>query len=228
MKEHVAESAPPSTNLTSNEIPELAEIFDLLAQFDHEDKIRGMKKVLLIHGFQGEPNGGWRPWLMAELSQRGIYACALAMPTPNNPVPKEWVEEIRRHVENSPRDQFYLVGHSLGSPAILRFLESTKAKNVKGAVLVSSPVYKTQKKKVAEFLKKPFDFKNIKSRVKNILVIHGDNDPAVSVEQGEYLADQLKGKLVIIEKGGHLNGSSGWYKLPQALEGLVEMMEMDK
>lgn len=162
---------------------------------------------------------------MVELSQKGIYACALAMPTPNNPVPSEWVEEIERHVKSNPRDQIYLVGHSLGSPAILRFLEKTRAKNIKGAVFVSSPVYKTQKKKVAEFLKKPFDFKLIKSKVKNILVIHGDNDPAVSVEQGEYLAKQLKGKIIIIEKGGHLNGSSGWYKLPQCLDGLLKMVD---
>lgn len=184
-----------------------------------------MKKVFLIHGFQGEPNGGWRPWLMAELSQKGIYACALPMPTPNNPLPKEWVNEIKRSVEASPRDQIYLVGHSLGSPAILRFLETTKVKNIKGIVLVSSPVYKTQKKKVAEFLKKPFDFKLIKSKVKSILVIHGDNDPAVSFEQGKYLAEQLKGELITIEKGGHLNGSSGWYKLPQAFDGLMKMID---
>ena len=183
-----------------------------------------MKKVFLIHGFQGEPNGGWRPWLMGELSQKGIYACALPMPTPNSPLPEEWVEEIRRCVETSPRDQIYLVGHSLGSPAILRFLETTKAKNIKGIVLVSSPVYKTKKKKVAEFLKKPFDFKLIKSKVKSILVIHGDNDPAVSVEQGMFLAKELKGKLVLIENGEHLNGSAGWYKLPEALEGIIEMI----
>ncbi len=163
---------------------------------------------------------------MAELSQRGIYACALAMPTPNNPISTKWIKEIERHVGSSSRDQIYLVGHSLGSPAILRFLEKTKVKNIKGVVFVSSPVYKTQNKKVARFLKKPFDFKLINSKVKNILVIHGDNDPAVSVDQGEYLARQLRGKFVIIKKGGHLNGSAGWYKLPQCLEGLLKMMKM--
>ncbi|HEU0080504.1 MAG TPA: alpha/beta hydrolase [Candidatus Paceibacterota bacterium] len=70
-----------------------------------------MKKVFLIHGFQGEPNGGWRPWMMAELQKEGVYACALSMPTLNNPIPAEWVEEISRHVERNKRDQIYLIGH---------------------------------------------------------------------------------------------------------------------
>jgi hypothetical protein len=183
-----------------------------------------MKKVFLVHGFEGSPNGGWRPWLMVELEKQGVYSCALAMPSPSNPVPSEWVEEIKRHVESNPRDQIYLVGHSLGSPAILRFLESTNAKNVKGVVLVSSPAYKTKKKKVAIFLEKPFNFKIIKSKTKSFLIIHGDNDQSVSLDQGKYLAKELRGKLVVIRKGGHLNGSAGWYKLPQCFKGLMDMM----
>jgi uncharacterized protein len=154
---------------------------------------------------------------MSELGERGIYACALAMPSPGSPVPGEWVSEIARHVESSPRDQIYLVGHSLGSPAILRFLEKTESKNIKGVVLVSSPAYKTTKKKVATFLHKPIDFQAIKSRAKKFAIIHGDNDMSVSVEQGEYLAEELKAELIIVPKGGHLNGSSGWRKLPQCL-----------
>lgn len=184
-----------------------------------------MKKVFIIHGFQGSPNGGWRPWLMGELERKGIYACSLAMPDPNNPVPKDWIEEIARHVKRNNRDQIYLIGHSLGVPAILRFLENTSQKNVKGIILVSGPVYKTTKKKVAEFLKKPFDFKKIKSKVKSVAVIHGDNDRSVSVEQGEVIAKELKASLTVIKNGGHLNGSSGWTTLPQCLEALNKMVK---
>lgn len=152
-----------------------------------------MKKVFIVHGFQGSPNGGWRPWLMGELEKQNIYSCALSMPNPNNPIPVEWVEEISRHVENNKRDQVYLIGHSLGVPAILRYIENTQAKNIKGIVLVAGPIFKTTKRKVAEFLKKPFDFEKIKKGVKKIVVIHGDNDRSVSMEQGEMLAKKLKG-----------------------------------
>lgn len=184
-----------------------------------------MIKVFMIHGFEGSPNGGWRPWLMAELEKQDIYACALPMPTPNNPKWREWVEEIARHVDGNKRDRIYLVGHSLGVPAILRFLENTSAKNVVGAVLVSGPIYKTSKKKVANFLTKPWDFKKIKSKAKHFVVIHGDDDRMVSFEQGEFLAKQLDARLIAIKKGGHLNGSSGWTSLPHALKALNKMFK---
>jgi len=73
-----------------------------------------MKKVFIIHGLGGNPNGGWRPWLMAELEKQEIYACALSMPTSENPICKEWVDEISRHIERNSGDDIYLVGHFLG------------------------------------------------------------------------------------------------------------------
>lgn len=161
---------------------------------------------------------------MSELEKLNIYACALAMPNPNNPVPSEWIKEISRHIEANRRDQIYLIGHSLGVPAILRYIENTKAKNIKGIILVSGPVFKTTKRKVVQFLKKPFNFKVIKSKVNKIIVIHGDNDRNVSVDQGETLAKELNGKLIIIKNGGHLNGSSGWNTLPQCLDELNKML----
>ncbi len=72
-----------------------------------------MKKVFIIHGFEGSPNGGWRPWIMAELEKKDIYACALSMPDPENPLCSEWVAEIQRHVQRNKGDEIYLVGHSL-------------------------------------------------------------------------------------------------------------------
>jgi predicted alpha/beta hydrolase family esterase len=48
-----------------------------------------MKKVFIIHGFEGSPNGAWRPWLMAELEKEDMYCCALAMPSPDAPLCNE-------------------------------------------------------------------------------------------------------------------------------------------
>lgn len=50
---------------------------------------------------------------MAELEKREIYACALPMPTPENPICAEWVHEIERQVIQTQEDDIYLVGHSL-------------------------------------------------------------------------------------------------------------------
>lgn len=182
-----------------------------------------MKEVFIVHGLHGWPNGGWRVWLMGELDKKEIYACALSMPKTDNPVCEEWIEEIARVVEENKNNEIYLVGHSLGSTAILRFLESTDAKNINGVVLVSGPIKPTGKGSLNDFLDKPFDFAKIKKVTENFLVIHGDNDPIVPFEHAEILSKELGSELVVIKNGGHLNGSAGWKTLPQVLVGLEKM-----
>lgn len=185
-----------------------------------------MKKVFIIHGLDGTPNGGWRPWLMGELQKVDIYACALPMPKHGAPILTEWLEEIARHVEHNQEDEIYLVGHSLGVPAILKYLESMKESvQVSGAVLVSGPAEKTTNEKVAHFLNTPIDFEKIHSRVTKFAVIHGDDDPVVPIKNGGFLAEKLHCDLVIIHQGKHLNGSAGFYQLPECLTALQEMFK---
>lgn len=184
-----------------------------------------MKKVLIIHGFQGSPNGGWRPWLMRELEKQDIYACALPMPNPGQPILSEWLEEISRQVDKNNQDEIYLVGHSLGVPAILHFLESYHGKNVKGIVLVSGPIEKIKNKSIEGFLQKKFDFQDIKTKVEKSVVIHGDNDPNVPLQHAEILSQELDSELIIIKNGGHLNGSSGFTELNECLQALNKIMK---
>jgi predicted alpha/beta hydrolase family esterase len=187
-----------------------------------------MKKVFMIHGFLGKPNGGWRPWLMEELAKNDIYACALPMPTPDCPIKDEWIKTIKDGVKN-PNEEIFLIGHSLGVPAILHYLETLNIDNkIGGVVLVSGPVFKIGKKEyeqVDTFLDKQFDFNHIKNVCNNFTIIHGDNDANVSVSDAEFLKDKLNCNLILIHNGGHLNGSAGFFKLQEALETLLKMIK---
>ena len=184
-----------------------------------------MKKVFIVHGLEGSPNGGWRPWLMGELEKHDIYACALSMPGDENPLCEEWIEEIARHVERSKNDEIYLVGHSLGVPAILRFLEKTEVK-ISGVVLVSGPYEMTDNEKVNRFMEGGFDFENIKKKAGKFVVIHGDKDDIVPFGDAEILTKELRAELIVIPGGRHLNGGSGCFSLPQCLDALLKMMQI--
>jgi len=95
--------------------------------------------------------------------------CALAMPNPEEPICSEWVNEISRHIKRSEEGEIFLVGHSLGGPAILRYLESMPAGAViGGAILVSSPSEKNDNRKVDSFLGRPSDYKKIKTKAKKV------------------------------------------------------------
>lgn len=184
-----------------------------------------MKKVFIIHGFEGTPNGGWKPWLMDKLAQENIWACALAMPTPSNPSKDEWVKEIARSVGEA-NDEIFLVGHSLGAPAVLRYLETLpEGKTIGGTVLVAGPCEKNDNRKLDNFLETPFNYEYIKSKLKKCSIIHGDDDPYVPLSNGKIIAKELDGELIIIPNGKHLNHEFGWFEFPQALEVLLKMIQ---
>ncbi len=185
-----------------------------------------MKKVFIIHGFNGKPNSGWAPWLMGELSKNDIYACALPMPAPDMPEKSEWIKTINVAVP-IPTEEIFLVGHSLGVPTILHYLEGLDQNTkIGGALLVSGPYTQIEKEsyeKVNSFIDMPFNFKLIKNVCKNFTIIHGDNDPNVPFSDAEYYSAKLNCNLISIPNGGHLRGGEGWYELPQALEALLKM-----
>ena len=180
-----------------------------------------MKKVFIAHGFEGEPNGGWRPFIMRELAKHDIYACALSMPTPAAPVLSEWVAEIARHVDRNPDDEIILVGHSLGGAAILHYLQLASARAVTASVFVSTPCTSTDNAAIVEFLEGSFDWAAILTKSGHVSVIHGDNDPWVALSDAETITRELNGALTVIPNGKHLNGSSGCFELPELLSALL-------
>lgn len=182
-----------------------------------------MKKVFIIHGLQGSPNGGWRPWLMAELEKMDVYACALAMPDPDKPVCDDWVGELARHIEPDGSDDIYLVGHSLGVPAILHYLEGSTP--IAGSVLVSGPCKSLDVEEIEGFLGNKFDYEAIRKNCSQFAVIHGDNDHLVPLLHARELTRELGAELTWVKNGGHLNGGSGWNALPQCLEALEKMFK---
>ena len=187
-----------------------------------------MKKVFIIHGFNGKPNSGWRPWLMRELAKKDIYACALPMPKPDAPNKEEWIDTISRAVGDQ-KEETFLVGHSLGVPTILRYLETLDIDTkIGGVVLVSGPVFEIDKKgyeHVNNFLNLPFDFEHIKNTCNKFIVIHGANDKVVSFSDAEFLSEKLSCDLISVPNGGHLADFEGFYELPEARDYLLKMIK---
>jgi len=186
-----------------------------------------MKKVFIVHGFGGIPNGGWRPWLMGELAKKDIYASALPMPNPEAPKKEEWIKTIVDAVKQ-PNEEIFLVGHSLGVPAILRYLETLSVgQKIGGAVLVSGPLFIIQKNGyecVNKFLENSFDFEHLKNVCNNFVVVHGSDDQMVSFNDAEQISKNLTCELVSVPEGKHLNVSAGFYEVPQILSSLEKII----
>src|SRR3989344_4974424 len=100
-----------------------------------------MRKVFLIHGFEGRPDNHWFPWLTLELKANGFDVSAPQMPHPMQPKLNEWLAFLKKYV-GKPNRETYFVGHSLGCITITRYLAELSPKQsanlrIGGAVLVA-------------------------------------------------------------------------------------------
>ncbi len=186
----------------------------------------GKQRVFIIHGWEATPYSNWFPWLAKELKNRGFEVVAPQMPNANYPKQAEWLEYLQEIVGQAD-EQTFLVGHSLGVIAILRYLEALPLKQqVGGAVLVagfSEFIEFEGSEEISNFFTKPLDYQKVKKSAKQFVVISSDDDPFVPIEGGEIMRDKLGAKLIVMSGCGHLNAGNGFFELPEALEALLIM-----
>ncbi len=193
-----------------------------------------MKKVFIVHGFCGIPNGGWFPWLMKELAKQNVFACSLPMPNANDSDVSEWIKTIKNCV-GRPSDEILLLGHSLGVLAILRYLESLSSQDSIGGVLLVSCFIgsldtenpRSEFRMIDSFVVPPINFERIRNIPKQSFVLHGSNDPIVPFTHAEKISKGMRCKLIKIEGGDHFSQRTEpvCYELPEALKILEQMIK---
>lgn len=186
------------------------------------------KRVIIIHGYHGNPNKNWFPWLKAELERRDFEVLVPAMPIADVPQLKVWLPTLQE-LAGVPDQNTYLVGHSLGCITILRYLESlAEGQQVGGAVLVagfSQPIHLTE---LNNYFETPLDYQKCRQAALAITCINSDNDHHVPLEQAKIMRDQLGAKLVVVENGGHLNEKAGFTELPIVLQELLDIANLSR
>jgi len=180
-----------------------------------------MKKVYLIHGWNGFPNNHWFPWLKKELEKLNFKVESLEMPNSKHPKLKEWLNHLNKSIE--PNKDTYLVGHSLGCITIVRYLESLPENvKIKGCIFVAGFSFLNYKE-IKEFYEKNPDINKIKRHCKNFVNIYSDNDEDISIEQSESFANLIKAKKVLEKEKGHFCLNDSVDKLPSVLNTIKVM-----
>lgn len=82
-----------------------------------------MKKVYLVHCWDGTSNDGWYPWIEKQLNSDNLEVIKFDMPNTANPNIDEWVSTLNSKVEFLNKDT-YFIGHSIGCQTIMRYLET--------------------------------------------------------------------------------------------------------
>lgn len=183
------------------------------------------KRLIVVHGYTGSPDENWFPWLKKAGQDMGFTVHIPAMPDPNNPKLAAWLKTLSDVI--GPLDEnTYLVGHSLGCAAILRYVEQLPPAQVcAGAVLVAGFAGPLQLSNVNNFVEGTWDDAIIRAHFAAITLISSDNDPYIPFELAESMRDRLRAKLVVIPNGSHLNEGAGYTELPEVLTELDRLVK---
>lgn len=183
--------------------------------------------IFIFHGTEGCPEENWFPWLKEKLETQGCRVFVPQFPSP--PVVPAKIEEwfdVLKNYEQHIDENTIIIGHSLGGIFTLRVLEKLQHK-IKASVFVGTPIgvkpilnYDRDN----SFSGFNFEWENIKNKAEQFFVYQSDNDPYVSLENGEELAKKLGVKLTFIRNAGHFNKKAGYISFSDLLEKITPLI----
>lgn len=186
-----------------------------------------MPYIYLIHGWSGNSNNAWFPWLKEKLLENNFKVTVPEMPDADSPKIETWIEKIKE-VCPSPNENTLFIGHSIGCQAIMRFVE--KLGKPIGKIILVAPFFnlnhlQTEEEKVIAkpWLESPIDFKKIKNNTKEIVAIFSDNDPDVDLSEKDLFEKNLNAKIVIEHNKGHFSDDAGIIELPSVLKFILKI-----
>ena len=188
-----------------------------------------MNHAIIIHGWGADSSSNWFPWLKKELEKKDLKVDVPDFPNTQNPQLSEWFDYFEENVFIKNPADTVLIGHSLGVPFILRYLEkfgvapSRAARSTSAATPVKTSYFIAGFHKplgysaTESFVNKPFDWDKIKSACKKFTVINSDNDPYIPRTVGQELAFNLGVDEIVEHNAGHLNAPGGFLEFPRLL-----------
>lgn len=190
-----------------------------------------MRRLFIIHGWDGYPEVGWFPWLKRELESRGVEVVVPQMPVPDEPRIARWVSKIVEIV-GVPDEETFFVGHSMGCQAIARYLEGLpEGVKVGGAVFVAGFFKRLTgledddvvRDVAREWLTTPLDLARVRTHLPHSVDIFSDDDPYVPSDNRDDFRDTLGAQIITLHARGHFSEGDKCVDLPEALEALVSL-----
>lgn len=187
------------------------------------------RRAFIIHGWDGSPQDDWFPWLKGVLEKKGWEVQVPTMPETNRPEIKAWVEYLTQSVSQPDKNTF-LIGHSIGCQAILRYIERLSPNQQIGGVIFVAGWFnlvgleEAEKPIAKPWLEMPIDFDRVKQHTKKVVAIFSDNDPVVPLSDQKIFADKLNARIIVEHAMGHFNAADGVTKLPACLKAMESIL----
>jgi predicted alpha/beta hydrolase family esterase len=139
--------------------------------------------------------------------QSGNKIIAPQLPGNESPHYVEWLEVMNECIMNHPEENITLIGHSLGTRAVLLYLNEHDI-DIEKIVLIAPFDNNTENAAFrdgayANFFWDEVSLEKVKSHAKTIKVIGSEDDSRIPVEQAKNIASELQATLDIIPHSDH-------------------------
>lgn len=190
-----------------------------------------MKKIYIVHCWEGTKDDGWYPWLDKELTNLGNLVYRFNMPNTDTPTIEEWTSFLDKQVDKLDENT-YFIGHSIGCQTIMRYLESKNINKI-GGILFVAPWLDLLKEAVSDeesfntakpWLTEPINFEKIKKFTNNINCIFSDDDYFVSIDQKDEFEKLLNANTIVVSGKGHISQDDDVYELDEILNESIKMI----
>ena len=156
---------------------------------------------IIIHGYGSTSKRGFKPWLKMELEKQGHQVWNPDLPNTDEPNVDEQVQFILDNAPFAIDENTIVTGHSLGGAVVYKLLEKIKKKIAK-AILVD-PVFKPEyndnpRPAVEKSTDWKFDWKKIKSKAEEFVILGDKNFPIIKEEHLRELTSILDGNLQLV------------------------------
>lgn len=168
-------------------------------------------RIIFIHGYTASSQSDWYPEISTLLSEKGIEFVIPDLQGGKRPYVTDWLFATRTAVGDSEKP-LVMVGHSLGTRALLLYLEKYKP-HLKAAILIAAfnnELYNADRhggEIYPDFFEHKIDLNTITPLVDKFVVIHSKDDSSIPYIQGEGIAHELNAELRAYERNDHFSDS---------------------
>ncbi len=184
-----------------------------------------MKRVIIVHRWEGGSHDDWRPWLKTKLENMGYEVLVPDMPDTDVPVIEKWVSKLSE-VVGTPDSETYFIGHSIGCQTILRYLETVDTQ-VGGALFVAGwfNLDNLEDEEVVEIAKPwietTIDIDKIKKVLPKSILLISKDDPYGAFQENVNKFNEFVTHTSVFDHAGHFTESEDPSILSQ-FENLVQ------
>jgi len=194
------------------------------AKQKEEMKKEEIRKIILVHGWDGSPERGWWPWMRAECKKLGLQVHAPQLPGGENPQLPKWVDTIASLVGDDTASTI-LVGHSLGCDAILRYVERlSPAQRIVAIVLVAPFFDETDIEDLKEFNGQAVNIGRVKIVAQQKVAFFSSDDPHIPLKEGIEYQHRLGAQIHILKNRGHFTPDDKCVSIPEVLEAVKKII----